>query len=432
METGYQVFYPNQFTREEKDALDAFVAGTYVGKAHDMGLPPMENKPFTVDRYAVLAHARGWNPYNPLWTDTEYAKSAGYEDVPALPGFYSPTLRAMLPSELGEMGYPAAYPIVGDGYDHEVYYYKPIYPDDVLTVVPTGNDYVDITPVQGDIRRVILLICKGDVYNQKGEKVAACCSHYPEAFMRYEDPNQKKPETEMFLGERGAMYQRNPHVYTDQEWELIQEYWRNEKIRGTEPLYWEDVKIGDEPTPTAEAPMTYKDMIRLYGLELVGSGGCRDFVEKRGHTRMMRKNKFDVYEPMWNHYEGDTASFYNFTGRDQVVRMITNWIGDRGFVSKICWRMVNSMPPEQQVNHFPDDYIRPSYLLKVPYLKEEGAFINVHGQCPDCSFVHGYVYDKYENNEGHFVDLACWCKDIEGNYHTECGVTVKLPSRTDK
>ena len=37
--------------------------------------------------------------------------------------------------------------------------------------------------------------------------------------------------------------------------------------------------------------------------------------------------------------------------------------------------------------------------------------------------------DKYEKDGLYYVDLACWCTDLDGNYHTECGITVRLPKK---
>ena len=35
---------------------------------------------------------------------------------------------------------------------------------------------------------------------------------------------------------------------TPADYDIFKEIWKNEKIRGKDTLYWEDVSIGDEPT----------------------------------------------------------------------------------------------------------------------------------------------------------------------------------------
>ena len=71
---------------------------------------------------------------------------------------------------------------------------------------------------------------------------------------------------------------------------------------------------------------------------------------------------------------------------------------------------------------------RPTELLKVPYMQDRYA--NIHGFGDDAFITRGYVYDKYIGEDGgHYVDLICWCEDLDGNIGQEIPATVKLPSR---
>ena len=29
----------------------------------------------------------------------------------------------------------------------------------------------------------------------------------------------------------------------------------------------------------------------------------------------------------------------------------------------------------------------------------------------------------------YYVEIALWCEDLDGNYHTECGITLRLPKK---
>ena len=43
------------------------------------------------------------------------------------------------------------------------------------------------------------------------------------------------------------------------------------------------------------------------------------------------------------------------------------------------------------------------------------------------------MYDKYIGEDGgHYVDLICWCEDLDGNIGQEIPATVKLPSREEE
>ena len=75
-------------------------------------------------------------------------------------------------------------------------------------------------------------------------------------------------------------------------------------------------------------------------------------------------------------------------------------------------------------------FYRPTELLKVPYMKDRYA--NIHGFGDDAFITRGYVYDKYVGEDGgHYVDLICWCEDLDGNIGQEIPATVRLPSRQD-
>jgi hypothetical protein len=67
----------------------------------------------------------------------------------------------------------------------------------------------------------------------------------------------KKPGTFGFadVWDAPAWISRPAHYYTDKDWEFIMGVWSKERRRGAEPLYWEDVEIGDEPAWTADGPI---------------------------------------------------------------------------------------------------------------------------------------------------------------------------------
>ena len=279
-----------------------------------------------------------------------------------------------------------------------------------------------MTPKEGSIVRCFVLIAQADIVNQRGETVGRSTTRFPNFRCRL------KPgmEPDQFIHPFNR-YMHPAHTYTQADYDHLAFLWQGEKIRGSEVLYWDDVSVGDYTWTTAEPPFTQMDMIRMYGQELVGCESVKNQVLS-GHIRG-QKNEYGVYENIISHYKPGRSPFYNYTGRDFCVRNVTNWAGDRGFITRVNWRMVNDYEPELQANPFPEGFYRESYLLKVPELKEKGAFINTHGMAPDCAITRGYIYDKYEKDGAYYVEIALWCEDLDGNYHTECGITLRLPKK---
>lgn len=58
-------------------------------------------------------------------------------------------------------------------------------------------------------------------------------------------------------------------------------------------------------------------------------------------------------------------------------------------------------------------------------------YTGTHGTGPDCALVHGYVTDKWieEETGDHLAALTVWCEDMDGNIYQECEFSVVLPSR---
>ena len=57
-------------------------------------------------------------------------------------------------------------------------------------------------------------------------------------------------------GKMPKMHHPEVHHYTEEDWEFISDMWDKEYIRGAVTLYWEDVQVGDHPTPICSGPWT--------------------------------------------------------------------------------------------------------------------------------------------------------------------------------
>jgi hypothetical protein len=79
-----------------------------------------------------------------------------------------------------------------------------------------------------------------------------------------------------------------------------------------------------------------------------------------------------------------------------MCRLITNWIGDDGFVCKFGWRHVWRTP------------------------------------VGDALLINGKVVKKYVDNGEHLVDLSVWCLNLRGTITDMALATVKLISKEDR
>lgn len=415
-----KVLYPNVYTEDERKCLERFVES-----AKNVPTYNIENNSFKMKLYAKC-----WDQWNPLFNDDKYGKTTRYRGVIAIPCYAEPIGFGMLGKEMGIPTHPD-YAYIGDGYDHEFRYYKPIYGDEELAVSVIGASYMDITPSEGSEIRGIILIIETEMKNSAGEVVGAGTLRWPEFRCQYNNVDDI-PQNEDMLDRFAGEYQHPAYRYTQEDWKTIQSIWEKEKIRGKEVLYWEDVEVGDEPAWTTEGPVTTMDMIRLHGGSIVGGKHVKDYVcNNKGRFAEIEGVYYEDNFPHFMDHHGLRPKFVNVTGRNFIIRMVTNWCGDDGFVSKVAWRLINDLPPEKQKNHFPEEHKRPSYLLKVPYLKSAGRYMNTHGAVMDCAIAKGYVVEKYFNESGHFVELACWAEDLKGNIFAEASIEVKLLSKED-
>lgn len=64
-----------------------------------------------------------------------------------------------------------------------------------------------------------------------------------------------------------------------------------------------------------------------------------------------------------------------------------------------------------------------------PYLKDR--YTEVCGAGCIAAIARGYFTDKYTKFGKHYIDLTCWCEDIEGRIWCEGYGSIELPSRAD-
>lgn len=427
------------------------------GMELNSGIGHIEN---VLGRNDVLSANKSVNPRNPLYTDATYARNTKWGKLMAAP--MSQECGALFPlMPRGTDVWISSEEPTERGLDHELTFHKPIFEGDYISSAITSQYITDITDPRGSKVRRFRAIGTGELRSESGEVLISGTYRGIETFKVPEDYSK----VDEYEGPRSIYYptynnwdtERPRHVYTDEDYELMKGIWAKEYIRGSETLYWEDVNIGDEPAWTCDGPytggkkggpmpggMTVEARTVLMNEPIVMDsipgmpGGTMEPPETR-----LKKDEYGIISvetvgggmagppPRQDNtppHPNKRASFQNTVGRNLAAKFVTNWMGDDGWLYKLCWRLSFCM--DHGRNMFPENFDRPSYLLKVPYLKEAGKFMNTHGYVGDIAITKGYVCDKYIKDGKHYVDLVVWCEEIEGGIFAECYAVVELPSRS--
>ena len=312
MGTGkFVTVYPGVWTDREKPYVEEYMAEARMleergpidvealisGKI-EKGTQGYSNK-LDVKEDMMLYNAKKFDPDFKLYTDDEYARKLGYEKKIAMPGF-----GAHDDSFLTHFNSKGRDFLAVTGLHHEINQLKPVYAGDTLYLVKDKLELIDLTPAEGSIYRNLVLPCYGSVYNQKGEKVLEVLFSARENLKTYEDPadmgNQKAWESPDW-------WTRPEYYYTDEDWQEIFDIWANENPRGDEPLYWEDVNIGDMPNVTLDGPIhtsSTPNPAAPLGMAVDGSRTMKELADPAVRAKMTRDPKYGVYVPddmtQWN------------------------------------------------------------------------------------------------------------------------------------
>lgn len=414
---AFEVFYPDVYSEEDQKLMDTLRRELESGSHMDDG----EGEAYSADLSMMKLYARVWDPQNPLFNDEEYAKATRHGNLVPVPGYIEPGVAfPRLPQGLGDEFYKA-----NDGGDIE--FLAPVYPGDKLQMHITDRKVFDTTYPGGSVYRRFRMTGSAYMTNQRGEVVMKSTSYGRNAFMRYKDRSAVQEKGASKINMDWVDKLKPIHPYTEEDWAYIRQLWSKEYIRGADTLYWEDVQVGDEPAWTCSGPYTTMDMVRKFGVMLAEMPSLRDLMQDPRQVEYLFRDQYGMYyESPAMHYcdqnvPGARPVFYNHTARNDVIRMVTNYIGDDGDIVKLSWRFC------QLAEEMVDQGSGAEYFNKVPYMK--GKFVNHHGTTGDCIIAKGYVTDKYRTEAGAFIDLVAWAETMEGDIAQMVAFTIKLPTR---
>ena len=332
---------------------------------------------------SIRHYAYGIGDDNPLWTDPDYAAKTRYGSIIAPPAFLYAANR-IISGYVG--GLPGVHAMFA-GTDWT--WYLPIHLGTKFEVEVYLKDLVEHeTRFAG---RAIQQIYHGDFYNQKGEKLAECnswCFRTERATAR----------------EKGEKYKKikDRKVYTNDEIKKIKSLYQNEEVRGAKPRYWEDVKEGERLPTIVKGPMTITGFIAF----AQGWGGLYIRAHKiafklyKDHPGVAIPNAYNIPDiPERVHWEDElakavgTPAAYDY-GPERVSWMshlMTNWIGDDGWLYKLNAKIVRHNPVGDTLN------------------------------------ISGKVTKKYQKDSQGYVECELLAANQDGESSCEAQATVILP-----
>jgi len=342
---------------------------------------------------AMKSMAISVDPWNPLWSDDNYAAGTRWGGIIAFPLFQ------------GNFGARQLGDLEADpecGFQHMIWigedweFFKPIRVNDSFRVWCKHPVLKDVTPLDGKGPRTIALLeSDTEQINQNDELVSTCKLYVQRSFL----PGPPKP------------YSMPEYGYTKEELMFITGIIRQEEIRGADIRYWEDVNIGDETRPVALGPTNMSN--NAIGSAAMASidiavGSREAFInavgEEMGHEILQDADTGLYYlrgGPAGRHWsdrsaraEGEPCAFlFGVVSRYLMMRLLTNWMGDDGFVRKYNWRHMSRNP------------------------------------VGDTIIGRGRVTGKRIEHDEHLVDLTVWLENLRGNITEVASATVSLCSK---
>ncbi|MFQ5829818.1 MAG: MaoC family dehydratase N-terminal domain-containing protein [Candidatus Methylomirabilia bacterium] len=272
---------------------------------------------------AIRHFALGTSDGNPLWLDPAYAGKTRYGKLVAPPGFLTSVLYAIL------HGAPMAAPLSSLIGGLEYQWFLPILEGDTLRASTKQVDLYEKRSSSG--RRLIFVISEATYWNQRDAVVGKASGTMIRA---------AQVGTEL-------LFDRPIYRYSDVELERIAEAIKSEARTGDQPLYWEDVQVGQEIPPIVRGPLTIGDMVcwqaAIGPSYRAGGLGYLD-VLKAPHTAV--KNPITGWPVKYSqqHEDFQLASQRGMPGPfdNGVMRfawvcpLLTNWMGDEGFLRRLC------------------------------------------------------------------------------------------------
>ncbi len=343
---------------------------------------------YEATRDNIRHYAHGIGDDNPLWCDPDYARSTPYGDIIAPPSFIFACSR-IISGYVG--GLPGIHAMFA-GCDFS--WMKPIRRNTELHTEAYLKDLIEHdTKFAG---RSIQQVYHVDFFDDTGDQLAAADSW---CFRTDRD----------IAREAGTKYDnlkgKSQRVYSDEELALHSALYAEERIRGRETRYFEDVDVGEALPTMAKGPMTVTGFI-CYAQ---GWGGLYIRANKlawqlqSAHPATGIKNRYGIPDcPERVHWEEEFAHKVGAPGAydygpercSWMSHAITNWIGDDAMLTHLYTEIRRHNP--------------------------EGDLLTIDGS----------VTGKREENGQRLVDFELVARNQDGELSCRGTATAALPSKS--
>ncbi|MGX4688143.1 FAS1-like dehydratase domain-containing protein [Streptomyces sp. JNUCC 63] len=280
-------------------------------------------------RIAVAKFAGGIGDINPLWTDAERGTRSDYGAPVAPPSFVIGCFSGI------QFGWP------GLGSFHsstDMDLLAPIYWNDKITATCRYDGFTGPRPSKF-AGRMVTDHFTNTYLNQRGEKVAE---------IRWQVVNYERATARSAKNSRKPL--EIPHPWTPDEVAEIETRVLAEKPRGEEPLWWEDVAVGDPVASLTKGPIGLTDEVAFI------AGGGTPIPRLKAHAASLsdyaihpawafRDPATGAREPIYAvHYNEAAARAMGvaypydvgFQRQCWQIQLMTHWIGDAGWVKHLA------------------------------------------------------------------------------------------------
>lgn len=282
--------------------------------------------------------AYGCGDDNPLFCDPHYAKKTRWGSVIA-PGMMAGIINKPLKGDplsdeikaLKKSLFRGIHVFVS-GSDWE--FYRPVYPGDTLYSF-YGEESCEVKQSEFAGRSVINV--RRDVkMNQRGEVVAV--------YRMLRVLTERKT-----AAKKGKYSAIEPQVWTDEEFQKVEDIYAAEQVQGGTKRWFEDVEKGDALGTQAKGPLTVTDVVCFHA----GGYGFVPYaptVGRRAHKNRKRiapfyvKNEYGIpdvaqrlhWDPVWAQAIGNPMAYdYGVMRENYLWCYLNDWAGDDAIITKV-------------------------------------------------------------------------------------------------
>jgi hypothetical protein len=367
----------------------------WMGEMRSLEIPyPIFHRVATRD---LIEHFAGAADYwNPLWRDENYARNTRWGGIIAPPFYYECISHSGPRAYFLRVGPEVGVRSLGYVITYREFF-QPIRLNDSFKVFIGVPKLEDVTR-DGEQPDRRFKVSDSLVFENQRDEVTS-------TFYRSGITVILPPGTEHFVNDKLDFTEE--YVYSDEDLDAVYSLEDAEQIRGAEIRFWEDVQVGERLTPIVKGPLTPWDAIidiQAMGVANLPVRECRkqtpgrmvvdpatNIPHKSAESHMLRH--IAELQPLdLAHYSTSIQpiSVENFLGR-----LVTNWMGDDGFLRKIRW--------ERLCNICMGDTI----------------------------FGRGEVRRSYVENGEHLVDISVRIETIRGYVSTVGEMTASLLSKDE-